>query len=85
MAFSINSKPMRGKPLRPNLNNPAISVTRIMGGTPGVLPFALWVSLRLLNFLPDKIVHGPIRSPGTLPESTGAVLFKPASCRRIKP
>tara|TARA_B100000749_G_scaffold228455_1_gene184544 strand:+ start:346 stop:504 length:159 start_codon:yes stop_codon:yes gene_type:complete len=50
MAFSINSKPMWGKPLRPNLNNPAISVTRIMGGTPGVLPFALWVSLRLLNF-----------------------------------
>ncbi|MCD8520876.1 MAG: hypothetical protein LRY72_01185 [Saccharospirillaceae bacterium] len=35
-----------------------------MGGTPGILPFALRISLRLLNFVPDKIVHGPIRSPG---------------------
>ena len=35
-----------------------------MGGTPGVLPFALRVSLRLLNFVPDKIVPGPIRSSG---------------------
>jgi len=35
-----------------------------MGGTPGILPYALWVSLRLVNFVPDKIVHGPIRSPG---------------------
>ncbi|MCB2385470.1 hypothetical protein [Thalassolituus alkanivorans] len=35
-----------------------------MGETSGILPFALRVSLRLLNFVPDKIVHGPIRSPG---------------------
>jgi hypothetical protein len=43
-----------------------------MGGTPGILPYALRVSLRLLNFVPDKIVHCPIRSPGILPGRTGA-------------